>query len=207
MRSLPNLSEESKRYEGIFLTPSEIVEYIYCPRFAYFMNCLNIPQHEEQRYKVIQGREIHKTRKAVNKSYLRQKIGCLKKDIDVYLVSEKYHLKGVVDEVLYLRDGTLAPFDYKFAEYTEFAYRTHRIQSVLYGLMIADSYNAEVKRGFICYARSQYKVKEINFDDSDSAEALKIIQEMFLIIQTGYYPKRTKYLIRCNDCCYRNICV
>jgi CRISPR-associated exonuclease Cas4 len=213
MKSLPNLSEREERkdkiqeQEGVFLTPSEIVEFLYCPRFTYFMNCLNILQHEEQRYKVLLGRELHDKKKMINRDYLRKKIECVKKDLDVYMVSRRYHLKGVVDEVLYLKDGSLSPFDYKFAEYTEFVYRTHRVQSILYGLMIKDYYKAEVKRGFICYSRSNYKVKEVVFKENDFDEGKKIIDEMLHIIQLGYYPKMTSYRVRCVDCCYRNICV
>lgn len=199
--------DDSHAYEGIFLTPSEIVEYLYCPRFTFFMNCLNIPQHEEQRYKVMLGRELHDKKKMINRDYLRKKIECVKKDIDVYMVSPKFHLKGVVDEVLHLKDGSLAPLDYKFAEYTDFIYRTHKVQSALYGLMVMDSYGAVVRRGFVCYSRSSYRLKEIIFREKDFAEGERIIDEILNIIQIGFYPKKTNFAVRCVDCCYKNICV
>lgn len=208
MRLSQNLFEkEEKERADFFLTPSEAVEFLYCPRFAFFMNCLNIPQHEEQRYKVIMGRELHEKKKMINRSYIRKKVSCIKKDIDVYMISKKYHLKGIVDEVLYMKDGTLSPFDYKFAKYTDFVYRTHRIQSILYGLMIKDCYQAKVNKGFVCYSRSNYKIKEILFREKDFAEGLKIIEDMMKIILQGYFPKKTSFSIRCIDCCYRNICV
>ena len=53
--------------DGVYITPSEVIEYLYCPRFIYFMNCLSIPQHEEQRYKVLMGREIHEKKSKINK--------------------------------------------------------------------------------------------------------------------------------------------
>ena len=31
------------------VTPSEILEYIWCPRFIYFMNVLMVPQFEDRR--------------------------------------------------------------------------------------------------------------------------------------------------------------
>ena len=80
--------------EGVYITPSEVIEYLYCPRFIYFMNCLSIPQHEEQRYKVLAGREIHEKKAKINKDYLRKKLNCNKREINVYLASDKYHLKG-----------------------------------------------------------------------------------------------------------------
>lgn len=219
MRLFPNSSEKAMRNqvvtkevreenrEGILLMPTEVIEYLYCPRFTYFLNCLNIPQHEEQRYKVLLGRELHDRRKKINREYLRRKISCTGKDVDVHMVSKKYHLRGVVDEVLSFADGTRSPFDYKFAEYTDFVYRTHRIQSICYGLLIRDWYGCEVKRGFVCYTRSNYKLKEISFMEKDFDEALGIIKNIMDIISKGFYPVKTRFRVRCVDCCYRNICV
>jgi CRISPR-associated exonuclease Cas4 len=193
--------------ENINITPSEVVEYLFCPRFIFFMNCLNIPQHEEQRYKVLVGRELHEERQRINRDYLRKKISCVKKEFLVYLASSRYHLRGEVDEVLYLADGTMAPLDYKFAEYRDSIYRTHRIQSVLYALLIKDNYQCEVKKGYVCYVRSKYLLKEILFGEKEFQEACQIIEEILRIIQQGYYPKKTKFPVRCIDCCYKNICV
>ncbi len=179
--------------EQIFLTPSEIIEYLFCPRFIYFIHCLNIPQHEEQRFKVLMGREVHEKKAKLNKDYLRKKINCIKRENLVYLVSERYHLKGEVDEILYLEDNTMAPLDYKFTEYKERLYRTHKIQSTLYALLIMDNYGCEVKRGFLCYVRSKNLIKEITFKKSDFMKINDIIKEMLLIIQNGYFPKATPY--------------
>ncbi len=107
------------------ITPSEVIEHIFCPRFTYFMQCLNIPQHEEQRYKVIKGRQIHEMQQNRNLNYLRKKLGCKKKEFSVYLASKKMGLRGIIDEILHLSDETIAPLDYKFAEYKEHTFQTH----------------------------------------------------------------------------------
>lgn len=193
--------------QSISVTPSEVIEYTFCPRFIFFMNCLCIPQHEENRYKVLIGRDFHEERQKINRDYLRKKISCVKKDILVYLVSSKYHLRGEVDEVLSFADSTMAPLDYKFAEYKDTTYKTHRIQSLLYGLLIKDNYQCEVKKGYVCYVRSNYLLKEITFSEEDFKEGCQVIGEVLKIIQSGYYPKKTKFLARCIDCCYKNICV
>lgn len=49
--------------QGVYITPSEVIEYLYCPRFIYFMNCLGIAQHEDQRFMVLKGREVHEQRR------------------------------------------------------------------------------------------------------------------------------------------------
>ncbi|MGR3319523.1 MAG: CRISPR-associated protein Cas4 [Candidatus Anammoxibacter sp.] len=208
--------------QGVYITPSEVMEFLYCPRFIYFMNCLCIPQHEEQRYKVLKGRELHDERKKINKEYIRKKLRCIGKDIDVYMSSDKLCLKGVVDEVLFLEDGTLAPLDYKFAEYKDTLFKTHKYQSILYAMLIKENYRPEslvrisdnkpidkieVNKGFVCYIRSKNVIKEIKYSEKDFATAKSMILEILNIIQDNYYPKKTRYLSKCIDCCYRNICV
>lgn len=193
--------------QGIYITPSEVIEYLYCPRFIYFMNCLRIAQHEEQRYKVLKGRQAHEQRKRFNSDYARKRLGCVDKDMDVYMVSDRYHIKGKVDEVLHLSDGTLAPLDYKYAECKESLYRTHKYQSILYAMLIREIYKKEVARGFMCYIRSKNKIVEIIYTQKDFLRAQEIISNMLEIIQTGYFPKGTSSRIRCADCCYKNICV
>ena len=41
-----------------YITPSELIEFNYCKRFTYYMKCLNVPQFEENRFKVQKGKEI-----------------------------------------------------------------------------------------------------------------------------------------------------
>ena len=55
--------------KSISITPSEVMEYLYCPRFIYFMLVLQIPQKEEQRYKVQRGRKAHDRKTKINKKY------------------------------------------------------------------------------------------------------------------------------------------
>ena len=45
--------------EEIFVTVSDALEYLFCPRFIFFERCLMIPEHQEKRYKVMKGRELH----------------------------------------------------------------------------------------------------------------------------------------------------
>jgi CRISPR-associated exonuclease Cas4 len=59
------------------LTASHLLEYLFCPRFTYFEYVLDIPQHEEKRFKVEVGRKIHE--KKMNPEYLRKKLGVTEK--------------------------------------------------------------------------------------------------------------------------------
>lgn len=189
------------------ITISDVLEYLFCPRFIYFMYCLDIPQHEEKRFKVLKGRDVHETRRLTNTEYVRKKLNCMKKERAVFIASKKNHIKGIVDEVLFLDDGTAAPFEYKFAEYKDKIFKTYKYQLVLHALMIQENYDIEVNRGYICYIRSNNLVKQIDFKQSDFKKGIEIIGSVIDIMEKGIYPKATKSSMKCVDCCYRNICV
>jgi CRISPR-associated exonuclease Cas4 len=205
--NLELLREEGNPFISTPLMVSDVMEFCFCKRFIYFMYCLGIPQREEQHYKVLVGRELHAIKEKQNVDYLRRKLGVVKKDTSVYLISERLGLSGVVDEVLHLNDGTLAPLDYKYAFYSEFTFKTHKIQSILYALLIQEVYQKEVKRGFIVYTRSSNKVKTIVFTQDDFKNAIKILSEIREIIRKGIFPEKTKFQEKCRDCAYRKICI
>jgi len=102
---------------------------------------------------------------------------------------------------------TLRTTEYKFAEYKDRIFKTYKTQLILHALMIKETYNIEVNRGYLCYTRSNNLVKEIWFRNRDFENAISILNNIIEIIQKGFYPKKTRYLKRCIDCCYRNICV
>ena len=116
------------------ITISDVLEYLFCPRFIYFMYCLDIPQHEEKRFKVLKGREVHEIRRLTNTEYARKKLNCTRKERDVFIASKENRIKGIVDEVLFLEDGTAAPLEYKFAEYKDKIFRTYKYQLILQAL-------------------------------------------------------------------------
>jgi len=190
---------------GFTVTASHLLEYLFCPRFTYFEYVLDIPQHEEKRFKVEIGRTIHEKARKMNPGYLRKKLGVKDKKSDVYLAG-KSGMRGIVDEILFLEDGTAAPLDYKYAEYKERTFKNHRYQLTFYGRLIQDNFNLPVNRGFIVYTRSKNKLIDIPIRERDFLELDNIISGLMDIICNCHYPKPTSYKQRCSDCCYRNIC-
>jgi len=190
----------------VCITITDVIEHIFCPRFTYFIHCLGIPQRESRLFKVLKGRKLHSQREKRNVDYVRKKLGVERKELGVYLRSRKLHIRGEVDEVLFFKDGTAAPFDYKYAKSRNFIHRTHRIQLALYSMMIEERYNVPVNRAFICYVRSENSYKEFLVDENLRQKARAIVNEIFEIIQKGYSPEPTRNRNRCLDCCYRRIC-
>jgi CRISPR-associated exonuclease Cas4 len=187
------------------LTPSHIIEYLYCPRFTYFEYVLAIPQYEEKNYKVLKGREIHDTKLEENKAYLRKRIGVVEKHLDQYLTNDL--IRGKVDEVLLLADDSMSPLDYKFAEYKDKIYDTYKTQLFCYALLIEENFGKKVNKGFIVYVRSKHKLIEVPVTTTDVDKVKVAAAEIFRIIDQNFYPKATKYKARCLNCTYRNVCV
>lgn len=186
--------------------PSQIIEYLYCPRFTYFEYVLRIPQNEDKFYKVQRGREVHDDKLEQNKNYLRKRIGVQEKWADQYL--GKDGLRGKVDEVLKLNDGTFAPLDYKFAKWNDKIYNTYKQQLYCYAVLIEENFSqAKVEKGFLVYTRSRHKLIEIPITDKDKLKIKESMQEMLSIIQKNKFPKATKAKRKCIDCTYRNICI
>jgi len=185
--------------------PSQIIEYLYCPRYTYFEYVLRIPQYEEKFYKVTRGREVHNEKLELNKDYLRKKIGVKDKWIDQYLGVEG--LRGKVDEVLELENDNFAPLDYKFAHWKEKVYDTYKQQLYCYAVLIEETFKAKVEKGFIVYTRSKHKLVEVTIPNKAKEEIKESMHQMLDIIEKNKFPKATKFKKRCVDCTYRNICI
>jgi CRISPR-associated exonuclease Cas4 len=203
MKSEPYSYEISE----VTITPSQVLEYLYCPRFTYFMECLKIPQREERRFKVQIGREVHERKSRQNIEYLRKRLGVVHKETSVYLVSLRDQVRGIVDEVLTLEDGSMAPLEYKFAEFRPYVFKTHRCQLTLEAMLIRENYGKEVNKGFLVYTRSKNRLEEVVLSETDFCFATKTVAEILNIIEMGYYPAVRRNQRKCVDCCYKNICV
>lgn len=184
--------------------PSQIIEYLYCPRYTYFEYVLRIPQNEDKYAKVEMGRELHDEKLERNKDYLRKKMGVRQKWADLYLGND--YLRGKVDEVLELEDGSFAPLDYKFALWKDRIYETYAQQLYCYAILIEDTYKKPVNKGFLVYTRSKNKVVEVPIEQDAKDKVKQSTAAMLEIIEGNTYPKATKFKKRCLNCTYRNIC-
>ena len=170
--------------------PSQIIEYLYCPRYTYFEYVLRIPQNEDKYFKVERGRQIHDEKLDRNKDYLRKKIGVKQKWTDMYLGNN--FLRGKV---------------YKFAVWKDRVFETYKQQLYCYALLIEDVYQVKVNKGFLVYARSNNKLVEVPIDESSKQVVKESRQKMLEIIEGNTFPKATKFKKRCLNCTYRNVCI
>lgn len=186
-------------------TATHLLEYLYCPRFTYFEYVLDIPERQEKRFKVMKGRSVHESVIKTNRKYLRKKLNVVEKHNNVYL-STSSGLRGIVDEILFFSDQTAAPLDFKYAEYKNRLFMTHRFQLVFYAKLIIENYDRNVNKGFLVFTRSKNKLIEVNLSSEDFKQFDQKIFDMHQTISNCRYPKGTAYKTRCVDCCYKNIC-
>src|ERR1700738_4260856 len=135
MNPLETVKSESAEPVPVPLTVTHILEHLYCPRFTYFEYVLAVRERQERRELVRKGREVNAERRKNNPQYLRKKLGVVDRQFDVPMASATLGVRGSVDEVLTLADGTMAPFDYKFALEPRAVYHNQKMQSALYGLL------------------------------------------------------------------------
>ncbi|MEZ4826491.1 MAG: CRISPR-associated protein Cas4 [Bacteroidia bacterium] len=187
------------------ITPSHILEYLFCPRFTYFEYVLGIPQSQEKYYKVMKGREVHSRKEKENRGYLRKRLGVVAKQENQYLSNG--WLRGEVDEVLELSDGSMAPLDYKFAKFEDRVYETYKTQLYCYAVLIEHNYGRRVEKGYLVYTRSGNHVEEIEIGEAEKAAVGAYGEEIVAIIDKNYFPKATRYKKKCVTCTYKNLCI
>lgn len=186
-------------------TVSEVMAHQFCPRFTWFGRVLGIAENQERDYKVRRGREVHAGKETDDRGYLRRRLGVTAKEQAVYLGRADLPFRGVVDEVLFLDDGTAAPLDWKFAAYKEQVFRTYRLQAVIYALLIEGIYEKQVKQAYVVYVRSQNKLVTVPI----TARARRQVDEVHAsmsAVMAGQFPPATKSRRRCLTCTYRNLC-
>lgn len=199
-------SDPGDQGDIVWLWPSDILEFLFCPRFTFFERVLKIPQHTEKRHKVLRGRQLHARRLTTNIGYLRRRQGVVRVMDDVPLTSHRLRLKGVVDQILFLNDGSAAPLDHKFARYPGYVFRLLKVQSWIYGLMITEQFGTPVHRGFIVYARSGNKLVELPHPADAGERIERLLSRVRRIVEEERFPRSRRLPRRCADCCYRNIC-
>ncbi|MEY4937521.1 MAG: CRISPR-associated protein Cas4 [Bacteroidota bacterium] len=188
----------------ISLTPSLIIEHLYCARYTFYEQVLKVPQYEEKFYKVLKGRELHDRKLEENKPYLRRKIGAVEKWVDQYMTNE--FIRGRLDEVLLLSDGTMTPLDYKFAEYDDKVHITYEIQLYCYAWLIEENFQKPVHKGFLVYTRSKNKLVEVPIPPDAKELVKRAAVEIMEIIEHNKYPKGTRQKKKCETCTFRNFC-
>lgn len=193
--------------EKVFnITATMMMEYTYCKRIPFFSKNLCIPSNSDSSYKVREGKRVHKEKAQNQSDYLRKKIGVIDKKVDDYLFSSRYNISGKVDEVLFLDSGQASALDYKYSMFKGKIADSYKLQITFYSILIEENYNLPVNKGYIVYIRSNNRLEGIELMDEDYSNFFCAYEGLSKIIYNNYFPEKTSYSIRCEECNYRKIC-
>ncbi|MBI3412902.1 MAG: CRISPR-associated protein Cas4 [Candidatus Aenigmarchaeota archaeon] len=189
--------------EKTYITATDLMKYVYCPRIIYYIYVLKRPQQvTKKEEKGINKETIFK--REGKRTKIVKKYPPLPKIFNVRLSSEELGIRTIADSIMIDASKNEAyPIQTKYSFKPDKIFKTQKIQIMMEGLLIEKSLGYNVPFGFIKFLKSGELVKVPIHDKSDVIGTAEKVKE---IIGTERFPKPTKYKNRCVDCCYRKMC-
>lgn len=188
-----------------WITVENIVQYHYCPRKVYFLEVLGVPFVTKK--KMLFGQQEHN--KEIERIKQRKKIFGIKRTSvkkvrhKLYLKSQRLHLHGVVDLVLFLKNEII-PVEIKATDFLELT-RSRKKQIIAYALLLDENFEHTVQRGILYFSgHRKSKVVDITYEDKEYLiEDIKAIRRLF---KTEKIPRKVNKK-KCEYCEVSKYCV
>ena len=119
--------------------------------------------------------------------------------------SEKYKLRGIIDQVLIYPDRII-PLELKSGSTPkETPWNNHKIQLASYLLIVSDFLKKEINTGFIKYidANSNFKV---TLNPFLKQKVLNTIDLVFNLLNSKTPPQRVSHIKKCESCGLKDVC-
>jgi CRISPR-associated exonuclease Cas4 len=187
--------------DGLF-TVTDLKQMAYCPRVVFYERCL--PHVRPRTYKMEAGQAAHEDEqaRAARRTLARYALPEGERHFDLLLQSARLGLRGKLDEVIALGDGTLIPVDYKL---TRAVAGNHRLQLAAYALLLEAVYGGAVTRGFVVLIPTQ-KAVEVAINGKLRAAVATRLEEARTMVKEERMPEPTTVRARCYDCEFRRFC-
>jgi CRISPR-associated exonuclease Cas4 len=192
--------------ERLFVTVTDLKQYIYCPRIVYYTYCL--PLIRPTTYKMEAGIKAHEkaSKRERRRTLTAYGLDEGKRRFDVWLRSPILGLTGKVDMVIEVTEGKeqeLIPVEYK---QTRRKIGKHiRLQLAAYGMMLEERWNLGVKRGFV-YSLLRRKAESVSLTKQLCTEAKTLLAEMREMIRREAMPDPPRSPRQCVNCEFRRFC-
>ena len=190
--------------ERLLFTVTDLKQYTYCPRIVFYTYCL--PLIRPTTYKMESGIVAHgeaakKARRRTLGAYGLQEG---ERHFDVWLTSPILGIRGRVDLVIEIGEREeLIPVEYK---QTRRATGSHvRLQLAAYGLMLEETWDADVERGFV-YSLLTRKAEEIRLSQRLRKEVQATVMEMQEMVEREAIPDPPRARRQCVNCEFRRFC-
>lgn len=189
--------------ESQYMTATDLMKYLYCPRILYFMYVIKKPQSVTKKEEVgIKKENDFKSRGKRTK--IVKNYPALPKIFKVHLASEKLGIKTICDSIMINKEkGEAYPIQAKYAYKPRAIYKTMRMQICMEALLIEEILKYKAPYGFVKFLKSGNLVK-INTNSKE--DVISVFDEIKKMTSSESFPKKTKYSKRCVDCCFKNIC-
>jgi CRISPR-associated exonuclease Cas4 len=194
--------------ESLFLTVTDLKQYFYCPRIVYYTYCL--PLIRPTTFKMTHGIAAHEQARAKARRRTLSAYGLKRgqRHFDVPLESATLGLRGRVDLVIETDENAtgakeLIPVEYK---HTRRAAGSHwKRQLAAYGLMLQESWEMPVQRGFFYYLPSR-RAEQVSITPRLREEVQATLATMRRMIEREAMPPPPKSRRPCVNCEFRRFC-
>jgi len=194
--------------ERLFLTVTDLKQYFYCARVVYYTYCL--PLIRPVTFKMTRGITAHEQARSKERRRTLSAYGLTRgqRHFDVRLESAALGLRGRVDLAIETDENAtgakeLIPVEYK---HTRRAAGPHwKRQLAAYALMLQESWETPVGRGFFYYLPSR-RAEEVAITPRLRTDVQKALAAMRHMIEREAMPPPPKSRRPCVDCEFRRFC-
>ncbi len=189
--------------EKNYLTATDIMKFVYCPRIIYYIYVLKQPQSVTKKEEEGIKKETVFIKKG-RRTKLIKELPALPKIFRVNLSSEKFNFRTILDSIILNKDLNEAyPLQAKNTYTPRKLFETQKMQLLFEAILIEDCLNFKSPFGFIKFLKSN-EIQKVTL--SEKSKVFSLAKEIREIISKENFPLPTKYKNRCVDCCYRHNC-
>lgn len=184
------------------LTVTDVKQWLYCPRVAYYMRCL--PRVRPVTFRMQWAKDAHddEAERERRRSLKTYGLADGERSYEVDLASEQLGIRGRVDLVVRRADEVI-PIEYKDSDGR--AGRHFQVQLAAYGLLLEEAFGLPARRGFLYFIPNR-RGKQIELTDDLRDAARNTIREIVAMVQSETMPPPTPRRERCANCEFRRFC-
>lgn len=203
--NLPTSDEDDRLIEPErgeeMVTISLLKQYTYCPRVVYYETCT--PGVRPRTYKMKAGTDAHERERerAARRTLTAYQIPEGERHFDVRLLSPKFNLSGIIDEVVLTPDEAIV-VDYKLAGWMG---DNHLIQLGAYSLMVEEAFSLPVHRGFVYLLKPRH-FESVPIDEPLRNSVMETLKSIDRIRLYEYMPPPVDQPNKCASCEFRRFC-
>lgn len=184
------------------LTVTDLKQWLYCPRVAYYLRCL--PRVRPTTFRMRYAKEAHQDEedRERRRSLRTYGLDSGEREFDVEVASEELGLRGKIDLVV-RRADEIIPVEYK--DSAGWAGRHFQVQLAAYGILLEHATGLAARRGFLYFIPLR-RSHPVELDDGLRHDALDSIARIQRMIDSESMPEPTPWRQRCKDCEFRRFC-